>query len=149
MDLSGILSIVGKPGLYKHISQTKNGIIVESLTDKKRMHAFASDKISSLQDIAIYTDGEDVALAEIFRNIFKKEDGKKSIDSKSSPDELKKYFEEVLPDYDKNRVYVSNIKRVIAWYNLLLENNLVDLEEEKKEEEEEEEKKEQTTETEI
>jgi hypothetical protein len=145
MDLKGIMSISGKPGLYKHVSQTKNGIIVESLVDKKRMQAFASAKISALQDIAVYTDGEDKPLVEVFRNIFRKENGGKSIDSNSKPEEIKKYFGDILPNYDQERVYVSDMKRAISWYNLLRENNLVDLE--KSEDELKEEKKSENTET--
>ena len=128
MDLKGILSISGKSGLFKHVSQTKNGIIVESFIDKKRSHAFASAKISALQDIAIYTASEDKALIEVFQNIYKKEDGKQSINPKTTSDELKKYFKEVLPDYDEDRVYVSDIKRVVGWYNQLQERGLVDME---------------------
>ena len=146
MDLKGIMSISGKPGLYKHISQTKNGIIVESLIDKKRMQAFASAKISALQDIAVYTDGEDKPLADILRNIFKKENGAKCIDNKANPEAIKTYFQGILPEYDKERVHVSDMKRVISWYNLLHENNLVDLEKSEDEIKEEKIKAEELTE---
>ncbi len=128
MDLKGILAISGHSGLFKHISKTRNGIIVESLTTKKRMHAFTSARISALQDIAIYTDGEDKALLDIFQEIYKKEDGKASINPKSSGNELKKYMEGILPEYDKERVYTSDIKRVISWYNTLNELNIINLE---------------------
>jgi hypothetical protein len=128
MDLKGIMSISGKPGLFKHISQTKNGIIVESLLDQKRMQAFASSKISALPDIAVYTTGEDIALTEVLRNIYKKENGGKCIDSKSDAEAIKKYFAEILPEYDQERVYVSDMKRVLSWYNLLTDNKLIDLE---------------------
>jgi hypothetical protein len=135
MDLKGIMSISGKPGLFKHISQTKNGIIVESLIDKKRLQAFASSKISSLQDISVYSETEDKPLVEVFRAIYTKENGGKSIDSKAKPEEIKKYFETILPDYDKERVYISDMKRAISWYNLLLENNLIDMEKSEEKEE--------------
>ncbi|MEA2042042.1 MAG: DUF5606 domain-containing protein [Bacteroidota bacterium] len=137
MDLTKILSVSGKPGLHKHIAQSKNGVIIESLIDGSRSNAFASQQVSSLQDIAIFTYGEDKPLTEVFQDIYKKEDGKQSISHKSSANELKAFFEEILPDYDKERVYISNIKRIIEWYNILIENNLVDLEvpEEEKEEE--------------
>jgi hypothetical protein len=144
MDLKGIMSISGKPGLFKHVSQTKNGIIVESLIDKKRMQAFASSKISALHDVAVYTDGEDKPLADVLRNIYKKENGGKCLDAKSNPEEIKKYFGEILPEYDKERVYVSDMKRVISWYNLLQEHNLIDLE--KSEDELKEEEKSEKTE---
>jgi uncharacterized protein DUF6852/uncharacterized protein DUF5606 len=132
MDLNGILSISGKPGLYKHISQTKNGIIVESLVDKKRMPAYASAKISALEDIAIYTEDEDMPLNDVFKRIFETEDGKETLGKKATNDELKTYFEEVLPEYDKERVYVSDLKKIINWYNLLVNLGLMEFSEEKK-----------------
>ncbi len=145
MDLTGILSISGYGGLFKLIKQTKTGFIVESLVDKKRMQAFASSKISTLEDIAIYTDAGEVHLKEVFKKIFQ-EENEKTVDltAKSSGDELKTFFEKVLPDYDKERVYVSDIKKVVTWYNILVENNLIDLIEDKEETEKDldEEKKE-------
>lgn len=135
MDLKGILSISGYSGLYKLVSQAKNSIIVESLIDKTRMPAYASSKISALEDIAIYTYDEEVTLKEVFKKIFINENGKEAISHKASNDELKKYFETILPNYDKERVYVSDIKKVINWYNCLASLNLLSLEEEKKVEE--------------
>lgn len=135
MDLSKYLAITGKPGLYKHIAQSKTGIVVESVIDGKRISAFASDQISALDDISIFTTGEDMKLEEVFKNIFKKEDGKIAISEKSDPSELKKYFEEVLPEYDKDRVYISDIKKVIKWYNILTENNILEFNEEETSEE--------------
>jgi len=128
MDLKGILSIAGAPGLFKLVSQTRNGIIVESLVDKTRRQAFATSKISSLEDIAIYTSEEDLPLAEVLKSIFKRENGGQCSAPKASSEEMKKYFESVLPNYDKEKVYVSDIKRVLNWYNLLHQHNLVDLE---------------------
>ena len=144
MDLKGILAISGHPGLFKMISQAKNGIIVESMIDKKRMPAYTTSKISALEDIAIFTVEQDVPLLKVFQNIFEKLDGKEAISHKSSNNELKAFFEEVLPDYDQDRVYVSDIKKVVQWYNLLLEQGLVDLEEEKEEEENAESNEEKT-----
>ena len=139
MDISGILSISGYGGLFKLIKQTKTGFVVESLHDKKRMQAFATSKISTLEDIAIYTEDGEEHLKDLFRKIFKREDGKETISHKSSSNALKAFLSEVLPDYDKERVYVSDIKKVINWYNILLGKGLIDLEEDEKEEEKKEE----------
>ncbi len=138
MDLSKILAISGKPGLYKHIAQSKTGIIIESINDKKRSSAFATEQISSLSDISIFTTDEDVKLEDVLKSIFKKEDGKKTISSKSSSQDLKAYFKEVLPEYDQDRVYVSDIKKVLKWYNILSENNILEFKEEKDKEEKKE-----------
>lgn len=133
MDLKGILAISGHPGLYKLISQAKNSIIVESLTEKTRMPAYASTKISALDDIAIYTDNEEVPLKEVFKSIFDKENGKEAISHKASNEEIKSYFEEVLPTYDKDRVYVSDMKKIINWYNILHQVDLLITKEEQTE----------------
>jgi len=137
MDLSKILSIAGKPGLYQMISQSKSGLIVESLVDGRRIPAFSHERISSLEEISIFTETDDAPLKEVLTDIFKKEDGKKTISHKSSAKELKELLSSVLPDYDEDRVYVSDIKKMISWYNLLVEKNLIDLEEPKKAEEKE------------
>ena len=137
MDLKDFLAIGGKPGLYKFISQTKNGIIVESLADGKRMPAYASEKVSALEEIAIFTEAEEVPLIEVFVKIFKKENGGAAISHKAKPEELKSYFAEVLPEYDRERVYVSDMKKVINWYNILNELKLVDGDIKKPEAEEE------------
>ncbi len=134
MDLKGILSISGYPGLFKMIKQARNSIIVESLKDKKRMPAYATSKISALEDIAIFTETGDAKLLDVFKNIYRKEDGEKAISHKSKADELKAYFAEVLPEYDRDRVYVSDIKRIINWYNILQEHGMVDLDDEAQEE---------------
>ncbi len=147
MDLSKILSISGKPGLYKHIAQSKTGIIIESITDKKRSSAFATEQISSLSDISIFTTDEDVKLENVLKNIFDKEEGKETISPKSSSQDLKAYFKEVLPEYDQDRVYVSDIKKVLKWYNILSENNILEFKEKK--EENKEEKKENKTKSET
>ena len=125
MNLKDILAISGKPGLFKFVSQAKNGIIVESLSEKKRMPAYASDKISALEDIAVFTDDKEVSLSELFDIIYEKTDGEKAPSHKLSPDDLKKNFQEILPDYDRSRVYVSDIKKIFQWYNLLHEHKLL------------------------
>lgn len=134
--LKDILSISGYGGLYKFISQGRNGIIVESLEDQKRMNANANAKISALEDIAIFTDIEDMPLKDVFKAVFDKENGGASINHKSSANELKKYFEEVLPDYDRDRVYVSDIKKVVNWYNILHKFEMLNFDEEVAETEE-------------
>jgi hypothetical protein len=129
MDLSKILSISGKNGLYKLITQGKNSFIVESLEDGKRVPAFSHDGIATLDNISMFTTDEDVSLTIILQTIFKKENGAETPAILNDNAKLKKYFEEVLPNYDQERVYVSNIKKVLSWYNILIKHNLVDLEE--------------------
>ncbi len=124
--LKGLLAISGQRGLFKMVSQAKNSIIVESLMDGKRMPAYATSRISALEDISIYTEDEDVKLFDVFKAIFEKENGGKAIEPKSSANELKTYFEGILPLYDKDRVYVSDIKKVLTWYNALIEKDLFD-----------------------
>lgn len=133
MNLKGILAVSGQPGLFKMVSQAKNSIIVESLTTKKRMPAYASQKISALEDIAIYTYSDEIPLREIFQTIYKLQEGKNAPDHKSSANILKDFMLQVLPDYDKDRVYVSDIKKLFQWYNLLNELNMIDLETEDEE----------------
>jgi hypothetical protein len=123
--LNGILAVSGQGGLFKMISQAKSSIIVESLHDGKRMPAYASSRISALEDISIFTEDGDVKLVDVFKSIFDKEGGEKAISHKASANELKSYFAEVLPNYDRDRVYVSDIKKVVQWYNLLLENDIL------------------------
>lgn len=129
--LKTILSISGKPGLYKLISQGKNMLIVESLIDKKRFPAYSNEKIISLGDIAMYTDAEDIPLKEVLLSMKKKENGAAvAMDlKKASADELRSYLAEVLPDFDRDRVYLSDIKKLISWYNLLVASGMTDFEE--------------------
>lgn len=136
MDLTEILSISGKPGLYKMLSHTKTGMLVESMADKKRFPVFAHEKVSSLEEISIFTLDDDVPLKDIFKKIHEMLEGDKALSHKSSGEELKDFFDDVLPDYDKERVYVSDIKKVIQWYNVLHEMELLDFtgEEESKDE---------------
>jgi len=134
MDLSKILSIAGKSGLFKMVGESKNGVVVESLTDGKRVPAFAHERISSLQEISIYTEGEDMPLGDIFKNIYEKQDAKAVANPKKmSSKELKSLFAEVVPDYDKDAVYTSDMKKVFSWYNQLLEHDMLDFSEEEKE----------------
>ncbi len=119
MKLKDILSISGEGGLFKYIAQGKNSIIVEHLETKKRIAAHGTAKVSSLEDIAIFTEDEEVPLGEVFDKIYEKEDGGAAIDHKSSNKDLATYFEEVLPEYDRDRVYVSDIKKLLNWYNIL------------------------------
>jgi hypothetical protein len=126
MDLSKILSIAGKNGLFKVVSQAKNAVIVESMTDGKRIPAFGHEKISSLEEISVFTTGEDKPLKDILHTMFDKLEGKPAIDPKSEPAALKKFFTEMVPDYDPDRVYISDMKKIISWYNLLLEHNILD-----------------------
>ncbi len=129
MDLTGIISISGKPGLYKVVAQGKNNIIVESLVDEKKSPAYSTDRISALEDISIYTYEEDIPLKEVFESIFKKEDGGSAPSHKESLNTLKDYLEEVLPNYDQDRVYPSDIKKLFQWYNLCVNAGLLKLEE--------------------
>lgn len=125
--LKEILSITGKPGLFKLVSQGKNMLIVESLADGKRIPAYARDKAVSLGDIAMFTETEEVPLAEVFEKIKAKENGAAvSIDSKANNDVLRNYMAEILPDFDRDRVYPSDIRKMIQWYNLLVSKDITD-----------------------
>ena len=126
MDLKKILSIAGKPGLYKLIAQSKNGLIIESLLDGKRMNAFMNEKISSLEEISLFSHDEDVSLQVVLRNMFNQTNGQKTIDNKADDAAVKEFFGQAVPNYDKERVYVSHMRKVIGWYNLLLEKGLLD-----------------------
>lgn len=119
IDLTGIISISGQPGLFKIVAQSKNGIIVEGLSDKKRVNVYASTKVSTLSDISMFTTGDDKPIEEIMTSIFEKEKGGAAIDNKADDKAVEKYFGEVLPDYDKDRVYVSNMRKLFSWYNAL------------------------------
>ncbi|MCD8292504.1 MAG: DUF5606 domain-containing protein [Prevotellaceae bacterium] len=128
--LKSILSISGKPGLYKLISRGKNMLIVESLVDKKRCPTYGNEKIISLGDIAMYTDTEEVPLKNVLVAMREREKGAavKMDLKRATPEEFRAYLAEVLPSYDRNRVYVSDIKKLISWYNLLVANGMTDFE---------------------
>jgi hypothetical protein len=133
IDLTGIISISGQPGLYKIVAQSKNGIIVESLSDKKRLNVYASTKVSTLSDISMFTTGDDKPLEEIMTSVYDKEKGGPAIDNKSDDKAIEKYFSEILPEYDKERVYVSNMRKLINWYNALQASGSLKEKEEEKE----------------
>ena len=144
--LKTIFSVSGKTGLYKMISQGKNLLIVESLTDKKRIPAYTRDKVLSLGDIAIYTNAEEAPLYKVLNSIKEKENIQKiSIDvSKATSEELRAYFAEVLPEFDRERVYPTDIRRLMNWYNLLLDADITEFEPEEEETVEEETETEET-----
>ena len=128
--LKTILSISGKPGLYKLISQGRNMLSVESLTDKKRFPAYGNEKIISLGDIAMYTDTDDVPLKDVLTAMKEKENGAAVVMDlkKATADELRAYLGEVLPTFDRDRVYLADIKKLISWYNLLVACGITDFE---------------------
>ena len=133
MNLKGIIAISGMAGLYKVAGQMKNGIIVESIQDGKKFPAYASHKVSALDDISIYGVSEDIPLGDVFAMIYKIEDGKESISHKSSAEELKAKLSEAFPEYDEDRVYSSDIKKLFQWYNLLVSKGELKIEESKEE----------------
>lgn len=120
MNLTGIIAIAGKPGLYKVISRSKSGLVVENLADKKKMPALATHKISALEDISIYTEGEDMPLSEVFDKVYAFTKGGATIDSKADGAELFSYFAKIIPEFDKGRVYPSDLKKLFSWYAILL-----------------------------
>lgn len=126
MSLEKVLSISGKPGLYRLKTQTRTGFLVESFLDGKTINVGGNHNVSLLSEIAIYTLTEEVPLREVFQKISDKEGGKETINHKVSKLELEEYFFEVLPDYDEDRVYASDIKKVVQWYNLLVKNGITD-----------------------
>jgi len=131
--LKGILAISGQPGLFKMITETKNSIIVESLITGKRIPAYSTSKISALSDISVFTETGEIQLKELFKSIQKSE---KMISPKATSSEITAFFGEVLPEYDKDRVYVSDMKKIFQWFQILNEKNmLVDTEEENSTEE--------------
>jgi hypothetical protein len=141
MVLKDIMAISGQPGLFKFIAQGKNAIIVEHLETKRRGSAFNTARVSSLDEITIFTEKEDMPLSKIFDLIFDKENGGPAIDYKSDPEKLKSYLGEVVPDYNREKVYNSDIRKILQWYNILQRLNLLVKEEpEKKEEPEAKEK---------
>ena len=120
MELKDILAISGQPGLYKFVAQSMRGVIVESLIDGKRMNASATSRVSALTEISMFTEGEDIALADVFTNIWNYTGGKEAISHKESADKIEAEFAKVLPEYDRERVHVSDMKKCFAWYNILV-----------------------------
>jgi len=125
MDLSKIISVTGKSGLFKLVSQTRTGILVESLTDKTRMPVHSTQNVSSLEEISVFTTGEDMPLKDVFKRIYEALEAQPGISHKSQNEELKAFMAKVLPEYDSERVYVSDIKKITNWYNILLEQGLL------------------------
>ena len=121
MELKDILAISGQPGLFRYIAQSRNGVIVESLLDGKRSNASASSRVSALTEISMFTEGEDIPLAEVFTKMYAYTGGKAAISHKESNDRLKEFFGAVITDYDRERVHVSDIKKAVSWFNLLVE----------------------------
>ena len=137
MDLSKILSISGKSGLFKVVSQAKNAVIVESLIDNRRFPAFGHEKISSLEEISVFTTGEDMPLKDVFKIFFEKLGDQPALDPKSDNKVLKQFFLDMIPEFDQDRVYVSDIKKIVSWYNQLLAHKLLDFTEKEEEKPEE------------
>ena len=137
MSLDKILSISGKPGLYQLKTQTRNGFVAESLIDGKKISVSIHHNVSILSEIAVYTLTEELPLKKVFSAIKEKENGKPtSISHKDGKDKLEEYFFNVLPDYDEDRVYTSDIKKIVQWYNLLHKHDLLDFKNEENDEEE-------------
>ena len=129
MNLKGIIAISGRPGLFKIVAQGKNNVIVESMIDKKRFPAYSSEKISTLEDISIFTYDEDVKLTEVLHSMFKKNEGKDGLNHKEDIKVLEKELKTHLPNYDQQRVYPSDIRKMFQWYNLLLKADMLKPEE--------------------
>ena len=139
MSLDKVLAIAGKPGLYKMVAQTRTGFVAESLIDKRKLSVGIHHNVSILREIAIYTLTEEVPLRDVFTKIKEKENANAtSISHKDSKDKLEEYFFEVLPDYDEDRVYASDIKKVVQWYNLLHKHDMLDFDVEESTTDEEE-----------
>ncbi len=138
LKLKDILAIAGQPGLYKFVARSSNGVIVESLSDHKRMNATGTAKVSSMAEIAIYTYEEDMPINEVFTNLYNHTGGKAAISHKSEPQLLKALIAEVIPEYDRERVHVSDMKKVVMWYNALVEAGMTDFTIDEPEEEAEE-----------
>ena len=120
MELKEILAISGQPGLYKFVAQSTNGVIVESLIDGRRTNAPATSKVSALAEIAIFTENEDIPLAEVFEKLYAHTGGQPTIGPKSDPAQLKALMAEILPEYDRERVHVSDMKKLVSWFNILV-----------------------------
>ena len=120
MELKDILAISGQPGLYKYVAQSMRGVIVESLLDGKRMNASATSRVSALTEISMFTEGEDIALADVFTNIWNYTEGKEAISHKESAERIQEEFAKVRPEYDRDRVHVSDMKKCFSWYNILV-----------------------------
>ena len=139
MGLEKVLSISGKPGLYELTAQTRGGFVAKSILDGKKISVNVRHNVSLLSEIAIYTYTEEVPLGTIFQKIYDKENGGEALDHKASKKEMEAYFAEVLPDYDVDRVYQSDIKKILQWYNILVSHGYTDFSKDKSEGKDEEE----------
>lgn len=140
MELSKIISISGKSGLYKVVAQGRQALIAESLVDKKRIPVHSSVRVVSLDEVSMYTKGEDVPLGTVLANLHALEKGKLSVDPKGDPEALYEKLGEALPDYDRDRIYSSDVRKFFMWYELLASVGVLDEKEEKKEAKDKEEK---------
>lgn len=131
MELEGIINVSGKPGLFKVISKSNNTVIIESLTDKKRTAIYSHNQANLLNEIGIYTYNDTVPISDIFTKIAEKTSCGPSINHKSSKDDLINFFREILPEYDEDRVYISDIKKVIQWYNIMQSVDLIKIQKNK------------------
>ncbi len=134
MKFAEILSISGQPGLFRFVARSTHGVIVESLIDGKRTNATGSARVSALSEIAVFTEGEDLPLAKVFEKMYAYTEGKPALDAKSPQNEIKEFVAAVLPDYDRDRVHFSDMKKMVAWYNLLVSAGLTDFSLEEEEE---------------
>lgn len=126
MKIKDIIAVSGQPGLFKFIAQSNNGVIVEALADGRRSNVTGHTKISSLAEISIYTESDDTPLWQVFNSMFEKTGGKPAMNHKNNPSELKKFFGEALPEYDRDRVHASDIKKAVQWFNILVEAGMTD-----------------------
>jgi hypothetical protein len=133
MDLKDILAISGQPGLYKLLAQGARGVIVEALADGKRQNIPPTARVSSMPEIAVFTDSEEKPLQVILQDIFRAQEGKEAVSHKAPQEEIVAFFTKMVPDYDRERVHVSDMKKIVQWYNILLDKGLIDLEEPKEE----------------
>ena len=138
MELEGIINVSGKPGLFKVISKSNNTVIIESLTDKKRTAIYSHNQANLLNEIGVYTYNDTVPISDIFTKIAEKTSCGPSINHKSSKNDLINFFREILPEYDEDRVYISDIKKVIQWYNIMQSVDLIKIQKNKKENKKEE-----------
>lgn len=137
IDLKKVLAISGQPGLFEYIAQSRNGFIVEAMADKKRSNVPTTAKVTTLADVSIYADDGEISLKQVLESMRDRLSGKEAMGSKSNPEDIKKFFGEVLPGYDRDRFYVSHMKKVLDWYNNLCRFGsleFIEEEEEKKEE---------------
>ena len=136
LDLKKVLSISGTPGLFEYVAPSKNGFIVESIATKQRSAVSANSKVTSLADVSIYTDDEETPLKKVLESMRDKLNGAEAMTSKSNPEQIKAFFAEVLPGYARDRFYVSHMKKVLDWYNVLAKYGSLEFAEEEEAEEE-------------